>query len=120
MCSRAGATTRSGTALRPRRAADGRRGRRSAASSRARRNVAINTNGTLEVFVRGPANALWHTWQYAPGGTWTPWASLGGVITADPAAIPYSTGALVVWTRGVDNSAWHVWQNTPAGTWSAW
>jgi hypothetical protein len=48
--------------------------------------VAQDLSGTLEVFARGTDNALWHIRQTAPGGPWSAWASLGGVITAELAS----------------------------------
>ena len=50
-----------------------------------RRLRRVNSDGRLEVFVRGTDDALWHIWQTVPhGGPWSAWASLGGNITSDP------------------------------------
>jgi acylphosphatase len=81
-----------------------------------------NSDGRLEVFARGADNALWHIWQEAPhAGPWSAWASLGGIITSDPAAIDNSDGRLEVFARGTDNALWHIWQEAPhGGPWSSW
>ena len=36
--------------------------------------------------MRGNDNALWHRWS-PDGQNWSPWESLGGVLTAGPAAV---------------------------------
>jgi len=84
--------------------------------------VACNSDGRLEVFGIGTDNALWHTWQAAPhSGPWSGWASLGGVITSDPAVFDNSDGRLEVFARGTDNALWHIWQTAPhSGPWSGW
>ena len=51
------------------------------------------SDGRLEVFVRGTDNALWFASQTSPGGSWTPFVSLGGVINSNPTAITDRTGA---------------------------
>ena len=39
-----------------------------------------DNDGRLEVFARGPDQAMWHIWQVAPGATWSSWRSEGGWI----------------------------------------
>lgn len=39
--------------------------------------VAAGAEGRLGLFVAGTDGALWHMWQIAPGGDWSPWASRG-------------------------------------------
>ncbi|MGO8670747.1 MAG: hypothetical protein ACLQVD_05205 [Capsulimonadaceae bacterium] len=88
--------------------------------------VALNTNGHLEVFVRGADKALWHVWQTNPhAGPWSAWASLdsplNGGITSDPVAIANSDGHLEVFARGENNALWHNWQAAPSAlNWSGW
>ncbi|WP_208750680.1 hypothetical protein, partial [Bradyrhizobium daqingense] len=54
-------------------------------------------------------------------GPWSGWASLGGQITSDPAAIANSDGRLEAFARGTDNALWHIWQDKPhSGPWSGW
>ena len=40
-------------------------------------------DGRLEIFARGTDYALWHNWQVSPGGSWSGWNSLGGILVAD-------------------------------------
>jgi acylphosphatase len=89
--------------------------------------VGVNADGRLEVFARGTDNALWHIWQTAPDGGWSGWASLGGSLINDPAAVRHAAavarnadGRLEVFTRGTDNALWHRWQTTRGGSWSGW
>jgi hypothetical protein len=39
--------------------------------------VAAGAEGRLERFVAGTDGALWHMWQTAPNGDWSPWFSHG-------------------------------------------
>jgi hypothetical protein len=39
--------------------------------------VAASAEGRLELFVAGTDGALWHIWQTAPNGDWSPWCSHG-------------------------------------------
>ncbi|MEA2993062.1 MAG: hypothetical protein QOD40_1982 [Alphaproteobacteria bacterium] len=84
--------------------------------------VTVNSDGRLEVFGLGTNQALWHIWQQVPhAGPWSSWASLGGVLTGEPAAIDNSDGRLEVFARGTDDALWHMWQQAPhAGPWSGW
>jgi hypothetical protein len=59
-------------------------------------------------------NALWHKWF---DGAWRNWESLGGTITAGPAASSWAPGRLDVFAKGADNALWHKWF---AGGWSGW
>jgi hypothetical protein len=66
--------------------------------------VVRNLDGRLEVFARGPGDGLWHMYQTSPGGPWSAWQPLGGVITARPSAIVGPDGRVHVFVRGMDNS----------------
>ena len=81
--------------------------------------VGNNQDGRLEVFVRGPDNALWKKWQTTPNGGWIEdWYSLGGVITSDVVGVGNNQdGRLEVFVRGPDNALWKKWQTTPNGGW---
>jgi hypothetical protein len=82
---------------------------------------AVDNSGRLEVFVRGSDNQLYHIWQTAPGGDWSEWNWLGGVLTSDPVAIDNVDGRLEVFASGPGNALYHIWQTKPAdGPWSAW
>ena len=53
--------------------------------------VTRNADGRIEIFGDGTNRALWHIWQEAPhAGPWSPWTSLGGGLTSEPAAIDNS------------------------------
>jgi len=52
------------------------------------------------------------------GSSWSPWQSLGGVITSDPAAVSWGPDRIDIFARGQDNGLWHMSWNGSA--WSAW
>jgi acylphosphatase len=79
-----------------------------------------NQDGRLEVFGVGTDNGLWHKWQTTPGGAWSGWASLGGVITCEPEAARNADGRIELFARGTDNALWHKWQTAPSNGWSGW
>lgn len=79
----------------------------------------MNEDGRLEVFARGSDQALWHTWQTTPGGSWSGWRSEGGWIDLLNVARS-ADGRLEVFARGSDKALWHNWQTTPNGGWSGW
>jgi len=83
-------------------------------------DAALNAPGGLVVFVRGGDGAVWHAWQAQPDGSWSGWASLGGVATSDPGAVLQTGGRLVVFVRVTGNAIWHRWQKTRNGEWSGW
>jgi len=65
--------------------------------------------------VRGTDNALWHKWQVAPNGSWSNWASEGGVLTSNIAVASNQDGRLEVFALGTDQALWHDWQTQPIG-----
>jgi len=75
-------------------------------------------SATLEVFVRGTDNGLYHMWQAA--GDWSGWAPLQGGLSSAPVVFPNYDGRLEVFVRGTDQQLYHTWQTTPAGGWSGW
>jgi Repeat of unknown function (DUF346) len=79
-------------------------------------DVASRGSGRLDVFARGPSNALW-TRSFS-GGQWGPWQSLGGVLTSAPGVVAWSAGRLDVFVRGSDNALWHRWWD--GNSWSGW
>jgi hypothetical protein len=83
-----------------------------------------NADGRLEIFARATDGALWHLWQTAPNGNWSPSASLGS-----PSAVEFTTpptigrnldGRLESLIIGNDGALWHLWQTAPNGNWSTW
>lgn len=84
--------------------------------------VVTNCDGRAEAFAVGPGSHLYHAWQTTPGGSWTGWYSLGGVlIYPQIGAIVNSNCHVEVFGIGADHAMWHIWQtNRGAGPWSAW
>jgi hypothetical protein len=78
--------------------------------------------GRLDVFVQGTDGALWHKWWN--GAKWSGWESLGGKLTASPAATwwwggPTSTSTSIqVFVRGSDGAVWQKYWDGSA--WSSW
>ncbi len=59
----------------------------------------------IDVFACNAAAWLAHiTWTAGSG--WTPWSSVDGFITSNPAPIVLATGELLVFARGVDFGLW--------------
>jgi hypothetical protein len=81
--------------------------------------VAINTNGSLLVFVRGADRAIYS--NRLSGGVWGGWTNHGGVSTSDPSVVQYADGRIGVIVRG-DNGLMHLRLQTSAGatTWTTW
>ncbi len=76
---------------------------------------AVTTSGpnTLDLFIRGGDNALWHK-HY--DGSWHDWEALGSLVN-DPAAVSMSVGRFDLFARGADNTLQHKWFD---GTWHDW
>lgn len=53
----------------------------------------------LDLFARGPDNALWHRW-WVQGSPWTCWQNLLGELTSAPAVTSHLDGVLHVVARG--------------------
>ncbi|MFL6117137.1 MAG: hypothetical protein ACJ786_38165 [Catenulispora sp.] len=71
----------------------------------ASRQVARNSGGCVEAFVRNPADgAVWHIGQNQPGSDWGPWSPLGGSAAADPVVATGADGRLEVFATGADGS----------------
>ncbi|TMR27375.1 matrilysin family metalloendoprotease [Nonomuraea zeae] len=85
-------------------------------------NPAVNSNsdGRLEVFVRGLDSALHHKWQVTPNGGWSDYASEGGWVTGPIAVGRNAGGRLEVFVRGSDGALYHKWQTVPGGGWRDW
>lgn len=79
--------------------------------------VAINQDGRLEVFARGPDGYLWHISQKlaSDGGGWTNWTSIPSTIIGDVSVIKNASGVLEVFERSSDNSIYHIYQHSPGG-----
>jgi hypothetical protein len=65
--------------------------------------VASPGSGDFDVFARGTDNAVWERQDVS--GSWSPWASLGGTVTAKPGAAASGSSVYVV-ARGTDGAVW--------------
>ncbi len=81
--------------------------------------VKLDSLGQLNAFCIGDDGALWTRHQIGAGGSWGPWASLGGQIDLLDVGTNQD-GRLEVFARGADKALWHIWQTAPAGLWSPW
>ena len=79
--------------------------------------MVANPNGTLEVFLRGPDDAVWHSWQ----PTWGPYYSMGGVVDGSPLAVREQLFATVsLWVNGPGtHEMYEQWRN-PNNLWVGW
>ena len=80
--------------------------------------VCAQNANSLDLFVRGTDNALWH--KYWTGTTWTTSASLGGNLTSSPAATSRAPGYMDVFVRGTDNALWWKTTTNNGTNWSGW
>jgi hypothetical protein len=74
--------------------------------------------GQVSVFIRGADGAL-QTSELSGDG-FTPWRSLGGVITSGPGAAARSAAVSDVFARGTDDGLYHKYFWSSVGDWSAW
>jgi len=72
-------------------------------------SVILSSDGTVELFGRGPDKALWHKGQYYDGAelAWKRWASLGGLLSTGPETSIRADGLINVFGRGLDKNIWH-------------
>ncbi|MER7909070.1 hypothetical protein [Streptomyces sp. NPDC096068] len=62
-----------------------------------------NTDGRLELFVRGADDQIWHRVQNAPNGTsWSAWEALPGTWAGNPTAAVAGNGRISVFARKSD------------------
>jgi hypothetical protein len=79
----------------------------------------LRPTSALVVFGRGTDNAVW--WRHQTLSGWSPWTSLGGVLTFGPAAASNPNGQfgqIAVFARGTDGAIWL--RSFVAGTWTPW
>ena len=64
---------------------------------------------SLDVFVQGTDDALWHEHFQSGSGwsAWETWESLGGTLTSSPGATSPSNGVIDVFVRGTDGAIWY-------------
>ena len=81
--------------------------------------VGINSDGRLEIFIKGTDNALHHIWQTTPSGAWSAWTSLGGGLTSGAAPALNANGRLSAIVRGLDNQLYYnVQSSAGSSSWS--
>jgi hypothetical protein len=66
--------------------------------------------------VTGTDSKLWHMWRDSAGTH--SWQSLGGVLTASPAATSPTSGVIDVYGRGSDSALWQ--REYASNAWSGW
>ncbi len=81
--------------------------------------IGVNADGRVEVFGRGTDDALWHTWETAPGAGFSGWISEGGVIEA-PSLGRDTDGRLNIFVKGSDGALYRNRQVKPNGGWTGW
>jgi hypothetical protein len=81
--------------------------------------VVLSNDFTLQVFLTGTDNALWHIVQ-SPNDTqvWSAWEILGGYLTSDPAVVTNNDGKAETFVLGGDHALWHKVETAPGGPWS--
>jgi hypothetical protein len=77
---------------------------------------AVAAGSTSYVFVTGLTGELWY--RENSGGGWGRWTSLGGYLTASPAAVSIGDGHVRVFGRGIQGDLWS--RELRGGSWSAW
>ena len=80
----------------------------------------VNDDSTIEVFVKGSNNQLYHIWQTSPHGAWSGWESLGGILTSNISVIKNAYHGLEAFVKGNDNQLYHIAQNKQHGDWMGW
>jgi hypothetical protein len=74
------------------------------------------SEGTIDLFVTGPLNALWH--RHYNGRRWSDWESRGGNLSSAPTAASWASDRIDVFARG---SSGDVQQATAdSGIWGPW
>lgn len=71
-------------------------------------------NNRIDVFIKGPLDALWHKWW---NGQWSHWENLGGSLTSAPTVSTWSENRLDIFALGSAYTLVHKWWN---GRWSEW
>jgi peroxiredoxin len=72
----------------------------------------------VHLFAQGTDQALWS--KYQSGSGWSGWHSLGGSLTASPAATSPGSGLIDVFVRGTDGALWLKTTTNNGASWSGW
>ncbi len=81
--------------------------------------VSSSGAGREDLFWEGSDGALWWKTWTSTGG-WTSAKSLGGGVTASPAAVARSANVIDVFVRGGDGALWQKSTSNGGSTWSGW
>ena len=83
-------------------------------------SLLVKPDGRMIVFMLGTDGSIWHRWQTIAGGTWSNWASLGGLgFTKVKAIYDPVNDVLAYCGIGTGGPMYHRWQ-FPGGLWSDW
>ncbi|WP_372411022.1 hypothetical protein [Streptomyces luteireticuli] len=77
-----------------------------------------SADGRLEAFAAG-ADGVYHSWQTAVNGDWSPWRLERGPRNAQLAVASNADGRLELFALS-DSTLDHMWQTGPSGDWSGW
>ncbi|MDG4864183.1 peptidase M23 [Streptomyces sp. T-3] len=77
-----------------------------------------SADGRLEAFAAG-ADGVYHSWQTAVNGEWSPWRFAGGPRNAQLAVASNADGRLELFALS-DSTLDHMWQTGPSAGWSGW
>jgi hypothetical protein len=80
--------------------------------------VVFDSSGVVELFAVGTDDAVWT--RRLSLGVWSPWETLGGIVTSDLAAEGPGTGmpGVEVVARGTDDAIWAITE--VSGVWQPW
>lgn len=83
--------------------------------------VAMNVNGSMEIFGLTTGGALAHVWLDTATNSWSPLSPLAGTgLVGAPAVARNADGRLEVFARQANGAIFHAWQPAPAaGPWSS-
>ena len=81
----------------------------------------VNSDGRLEIFLRGGDGQLWHAFETQAGNSssWSGFYALGGSWANQAVVASNADGRLEVFMRGGDGAIWHAFE-TQAGNSSSW
>ena len=83
--------------------------------------AAVNSDGRVQVFVRGSDQNIYTRRQISPGSTnWEAWSGLGGSASSAPAVIRNADGRMQLFVRGPSGNLRSRQQASAGGSWNAW
>jgi hypothetical protein len=84
--------------------------------------IAMNTDGTLEMFGVTANNTPAHEYQNNPNGSWTAMFNMGGITGVPGVTVARNPdGRLEIFcVNSADKKVYHNYQNSPHSSWSGW